>query len=571
MDKYDNMMKKIRHSVLGGILPFDRDKIPMEVLAGVVLATIAIPEVMGYAKIAGMPVITGIYTLLFPLIIFAIFCSSRHLIVGADSATAAILFSIMVPLATPGSAKYIALVSSTALLCAILLIAARLFKLGFVADFLSRTVLVGFLSGVGIQVAIGQLSGMFGVSNSGVDAIPQLISFFMHLPVTSIPTLIVSVIVVVFIVATRFYSKRFPGALIAVIGTIIVSMMFNLSKIGVSSVGFVPSGLPVFSVPTFYVSDYYTLFAAAGACFIVIIAQSAATSRAYAIKNFESIDEDRDIVGLALANGVAGLSGTFVINGSPTKTEVAVESGANSQVASLVTAAVVLVVLVFLTKPISFLPIATLSSIVFLIGINLVDLSSLKDIRSKMPSEFILALVTMITVILFGVLDGIIVAVIISMLWHLRNSYSPNNSYLTHNEKGLWVFAPISPGDDTLEGLIVYRFNRDLFYANSDKLMREALLLIDESRRSVKWLVLDTAGFSDIDYSSSEMLKNLCSILSRRKITFVITIPIPRLKDQLERSGVIDILGEDKVFDNYRDAVEAYAKYCEECDSNVRW
>ncbi len=169
----DNIMKKFRNSVLGGILPFDRSKIPMEVLAGVVLATIAIPEVMGYAKIAGMPVITGIYTLLFPLVIFAIFCSSRHLIVGADSATAAILFSIMVPLATPGSAKYIALVSSTALLCAVLLIAARLFKLGFVADFLSRTVLVGFLSGVGIQVAIGQLSGMFGISTSGIDAIPQ--------------------------------------------------------------------------------------------------------------------------------------------------------------------------------------------------------------------------------------------------------------------------------------------------------------------------------------------------------------------------------------------------------------
>ncbi len=347
--------------------------------------------------------------------------------------------------------------------------------------------------------------------------------------------------------------------------------MFNFSKIGVSSVGFVPSGLPVFSIPTFYVSDYYTLFVAAVACFIVIIAQSAATSRAYAIKNFESIDEDKDIVGLALANGVAGLSGTFVINGSPTKTEVAVESGANSQLASLVTAAVVLVVLVFLTKPISFLPIATLSSIVFLIGINLVDLSSLKDIRSKMPSEFILALVTMTTVILFGVLAGIIVAVIISILWHLSNSYSPNNSYLTRNEKGLWVFAPISPGDDTLEGLIVYRFNRDLFYANSDKLMREALLLIDESRRPVKWFVLDTAGFSDIDYSSSEMLKNLCSILSRRKITFVITIPIPRLKDQMVRSGVIDIIGEDKVYDNYRDAVEAYAKYCKECDNTVKW
>ena len=336
--------KKLKNVLFGGILPFKKSQIPAEVVAGIILAIIAIPEVMGYAKISGMPVITGIYTLLFPLAIFAIFCSSRHLIVGADSATAAILFSIMVSLAAPGSPKYIALVTSVAMLCAIFLIAARVFKLGFIADFLSHTVLVGFLTGVGIQISISQLSGMFGISSAGTNTIPQLINFLVHLPETSIQTLLISITVLVVILGSNRLSKTFPGALIAVIGTIVASMIFNFTSKGIESVGHVTSGLPSFNIPLFYVSDIYTMIIAAGACFIVIIAQSAATSRIYALKHSEKLDENRDILGLAFANGAAALTGTFVVNGSPTKTQMAIDSGAQSQIASLITAGVVLVV-----------------------------------------------------------------------------------------------------------------------------------------------------------------------------------------------------------------------------------
>jgi sulfate permease, SulP family len=558
MIKEVNWFKKLKDVFFGGILPFKKSQLSAEVIAGIILAIIAIPEVMGYAKISGMPVITGIYTLLFPLAIFAIFCSSRHLIVGADSATAAILFSILVSLAAPGSPKYIALVTSVAMLCAIFLIAARVLKLGFIADFLSHTVLVGFLTGVGIQISISQLSGMFGITSEGTNTIPQLINFLMHLPETSIQTLLISITVIAVILGSNRLSKRFPGALIAVIGTIIASMIFNFTNKGIESVGHVTSGLPSFSIPLFYVSDIYTMIIAAGACFIVIIAQSAATSRVYAVKHSEKLDENRDILGLAFANGAAALTGTFVVNGSPTKTQMAMDSGAQSQIASLITAGVVLVVLIFLTNPISFLPNATLSAIVFLIGIKMLDFKSLKDIRQKVPSEYILALITAATVVLISVIWGIILAIIISMLWHLSHSYRPNNSFLTHDKNGKWIFAPVNPGEYTEEGLIVYRFNRDLFYANSDKLLEQALEIVDKTEPPLKWFVLDTAGFSAIDYTSLQMLIHLHGVLAYKGIKMVITIPIFNLREQFKRLGLTDIVGSENIYENFREAVEAY-------------
>jgi sulfate permease, SulP family len=553
-----DLISRFKGVFFEGLLPLDGSRFLPELIAGIVMATIFIPEVMGYSKIAGMPIITGIYTILLPMAIFAIFCSSRHLIVGADSATAAILFGILVTVATPESPVYVAMASAVALLCAIFLILARIFELGFIGDFLSRTALVGFLTGVGIQVAISQLAGMFGVSSTGTSTIPQLISFVSNLPENSIQTLIVSAVVVAVILISRRISRKIPGALIAVVGTIIASFMFNFTQIGVSVVGAVPNGLPALTIPNFYGLDFYALFTAAGACFIVIIAQSAATSRAYSVKCSDELNEDKDVLGLGLANITAGLTGTFVVNGSPTKTQIALDSGARSQLATLVTAAIVLLVIIFLTKPISFLPNATLASIVFLIGLELVDIAGLKDIYQEVPSEFVLAIITLFTVVLAGVLGGIVVSVIISLLLHLSHSYRPNNSILTRNQQGEWDFTPFSPGKYTEKGLIVYRFNRDLYYANADKLMKEVMILIKTSEYPVKWFVLDSGGFNAVDYTSVKMLKELKISLDKLNIVFAMTTVLPSLKEQFEHSGFINVLGKENLYKNVADAIKSF-------------
>lgn len=559
-------MKEIKNKIVGkghnllfsGLFPI-KSRIRTEIIAGLILAAIGIPEVMGYAKIAGMPIITGLYTILLPLALFAIFCSSRHLIVGADSATAAILVSTLAPLALIGSPNYITLVSTVAVICALILLLAHIFKLGFIANFMSRTVLVGFLTGVGIQVAISQVPGMLGLpGGSGLNTIPQLTNIFIHLSDISMPTITVSTVVIIIIRGFRHISPKIPGPLIAVIGTIIASSLFNFNDIGISVVGSVPSGLPSIGIPSLNTVDYISLFVAAFTCFIVIIAQSAATSRAYAFHYSEDLDEDKDILGLAIANGAAGLTGTFVVNGSPTKTEIADEAGSRSQIASLVTAAVVLAVLLFFTNPISFIPEATLASIVFLIGINLIDIKSLRDIRSKVKQEYFLAIFIVIIIILAGVLWGIILSIILSLLLHLSHSYKPVNSMLIRNKKSKWVFTPVSFGKSTEDGLIIYRFNRDLFYANSDLLRKEVLKLVDKADPPLKWFILDTSGFSNVDYTSLKMLKDLYDDLADRNVTFAMIIVLPDLKNKLEALGLIDGIGSQNIYESVLDARKAF-------------
>jgi sulfate permease, SulP family len=284
----------------------------------VTLAALAIPEVMGYSKIAGMPVITGLYTILIPIALFALLGSSRHLVVGADSATAAIMAAGLAGLAATASPQYVALAGLLALITAAILLIARLIGLGFLADFLSRTVLIGFLTGVGIQVAIGQIAGMLGLPGGGSGTLEKLVKDIQQLSQTSGLTLLVSLIVLALIIGCKRFAPNVPGALIAVIGMIAASYFFNLTAQGVSTLGTVPSGLPTFGLPQGVTwNDIPPLIPIAFSCFLVILAQSAATSRAYAAKYNERFSENSDLVGLTLASVGAGLSGTFVVNGSP--------------------------------------------------------------------------------------------------------------------------------------------------------------------------------------------------------------------------------------------------------------
>ena len=371
-------------TVLQGIRPFDKSLLSKDVVAGVTLAALAIPEVMGYTKIAGTPVITGLYTILLPAIAFAILGSSRHLVVGGDSATAAIMYAGIAGLGisglSPGSDEWLAFASLAALITGGLLILARVARLGFLADFISRTVLVGFLTGVGIQVAMGQFGGMLGVPSPDVDldqfsgTVVKFWDTLKEIPDTSGATLAVSLSVIATLVIFEKWIPMIPGGLVAVVGAITVSWAFDLEAHGVSTLGTVPSGLPSLGLPSGVGwDDVGPLLATCVSMFLVIIAQSAATSRAYAVKYKEKFEENTDIVGLSVANIAAGLSSTFVVNGSPTKSKMAEESKASSQVAMLAMAAMVAIVLLFLTKPLAYMPNAVLAAVVFVIGVKLID------------------------------------------------------------------------------------------------------------------------------------------------------------------------------------------------------
>ncbi|HYN66488.1 MAG TPA: SulP family inorganic anion transporter [Ornithinibacter sp.] len=554
-------MTASRLPVLQGILPVDRRRIPMDIAAGVTLAALGIPEVMGYTSIAGMPVVTGLYTILIPIAVFALLGSSRHLVVGADSATAAIMAAGLAGMAAIASPDYVSLAGMLALITGGLLILARLLKLGFIANFLSRSVLIGFLTGVGIQVAMGQVGDMFGIPKQSGGTIEKFVATLGDLSASNGPTVLVSAAVIVVILGSKAISPRLPGALIAVVGAIVVSWQLDLAADGVSTLGVVPSGLPAFGFPSVTWSQFASLVGTAGAIFIVVLAQSAATSRAYAAKYEEPFDENVDLVGLGLANASAGLSGTFVVNGSPTKTQMVDGAGGRSQVASLTTAAIVLIVLLFLTKPLQYMPTAVLASVVFLIGIELVDISGLRRIFRMRRDEFVIAALTGLLVVVVGVEQAIIVAIVVSVIDHLRRSYAPKDAVLLAAPGGHFRSLPVAHGGQLVPGLVVYRFTSGLYYANANRFNEEVLGLVDgaDPAGSVRTVVLEASAVVDVDYSGGLTLMQVVSELHDRGARFVVVQASEDVRAELDRFGVTEAIGADAYFETVGDAVEAHA------------
>jgi high affinity sulfate transporter 1 len=543
-------------SLLGGIKPFDRKRIVRDALAGVNLASINIPQVLGYTRIARMPVVTGLYTVLLPLVAFALFGSSRHLVVAADSATAAIFSSSLSHMAAPASEHYVALVSLVALLTAGLLLLARIFKLGFLADFLSRTVLVGFLTGVGVQVGISMLSDMFGVPVSSRYSLLQAWELLRSLSQPHLPTLALSSGVAAAILVGNRFAPRLPLSFVAVAGTIAASAAFGFEARGIAVIGPVPGGLPSLRLPNVSWSEVLALLPIAASCFVMIIAQSAATARGFAARYGEQVDEDADILGLSAANAAAALSGTFVVNGSPTQTAMADHVGARSQITQLVLAALVMLVLLVLTGPLQYLPRCVLAAIVFTIGAGMVDVTRLRAIRRESPGEFHLAIFTTVTVVALGVEQGILLAIALSLFRHVRHSYRPHTMLFRPDAAGQWTLVPAVPGKETEPGLIVYRFGADLFYANQNRFIDEVRALIARAPTPVRWFIIDAGAITDIDYSAAQSLRDLIAELERRGVGIIFARVAAYLRADMDRHRITPVVGESRIFATLHEAIK---------------
>ena len=526
-----------------------------DALAGVTLAFMNIPQVLGYTRIAGTPVVTGLYTVFLPLVAFAVFGSSRHLVVAADSATASIFASGLSAMAKPESEHYMALVTVVALLTAGLLLLARIFRLGFLADFLSRTVLVGFLTGVGCQVGIAMLGGLLGIAVDSPRTVGQLWEILNRLAQVHLPTLYLSALVAGLILASRYLRPRLPMALFVVVGAIAASFGYDFQGLGIATLGPVPGGLPHFALPAVRWDELLALVPIAASCFVIIIAQSAVTASGFAIRHHERVDEDADILGLSAANTAAALSGAFVVNGSPTQTAMAEHAGARSQIAQVVFAGVVGLVLLFLTGPLQYLPHCVLAGIVFTIAVGLIDVAGLRDIRRESPGEFWLALVTAATVALVGVEQGILLAVALSLLRHVRHSYRPHTSVLAPDAAGRWLPTPAQPGAQSESGLVVYRFGADLFYANANRFSGEVRALVEQAPTPVRWFVVDAGAITDIDYSAARELRDLCDDLKGRGVTLVFGRVGPDLRADMDRHGILALIGAGRVVATLHEAI----------------
>jgi sulfate permease, SulP family len=538
-----------------GLRPFNRNAVVRDVFAGVTLASMNIPQVLGYARIAGMPVVTGLYTVLLPLGAFVVFGSSRHLVVSADSATAIIFSSSLSRMAVPASEKYVALVGMVALLTAGYLFLAWIFKLGFLADFLSHTVLIGFLTGVGVQVSTAMLGDMLGVAVHSSKTLVQAWEIFQGLPQSNIATAALSMFVAGGTLLGKRFVPRLPFSLMAVVGTIAASEAFRFAERGIAIIGPVAGGLPPLGLPDVTWSETLALVPVAASCFVMILAQSAATSRAFALRYHERVDEDADILGISAANAAAAVSGAFVVNGSPTQTAMADRAGARTQVAQLVFGGIALLVLFFLTGPLQYLPRCVLASIVFTIAFGMIDARGLRDVRRESPGEFYLALATAAAVVAIGVEQGILLAIALSLLRHVRHSYRPHTMMLEPDSTGRWVPMPAIPGKETEPGLIVYRFGADLFFANAHRFADEVRALINSAASPVRWLIVDASAITDLDYSAAESIRDLLDELTRRGVRIVFGRVSPYLRSDMERHRITAAVGENWIFSTLHEAI----------------
>lgn len=538
-----------------GIKPVGRAGAVRDGLAGVALAAMNIPQALGYTKIAGMPLVTGLYTLLLPLVAFATFGSSRYLVVAADSATAAILAGGLSHRAPVASQQYVALAGLAALLTAGFLLLARLFKLGFLADFLSQTVLVGFLTGVGVQVGIAVFGEMLGVPVDSPRTVNQLAQIVRGLPQAHVPTVCISGTAVAVVLICRRFAPRLPGPLFAVVIAVATSAAFNFSARGITVIGPIAAGLPRLGVPEASWEEVLALLPVSASCFLMIVTQSAATARAYAARHRDILDENADLLGLSAANATAALSGAFVVNGSPTQTAMVESSGGRSQLAQLATAGVVALVLLFLTGPLQYLPRCVLAAIVFTIAVGLVDLRGLRDILRESPGEFELALATAAVVVVIGVEQGILLAMVLSLLRHVRHSYRPHTAVLVEDDAGHWQPIPAVPGALSGPGLVIFQFGADLFYANAGRFAQDVRGLIEGAPPPVKWLVVDAGAITNVDYSAARILRQLQDDLTRDGVALVLVHAPSSLRADLERHHLTNLIGADHIFDTLREAL----------------
>lgn len=524
-----------------------------DLVAGLVVAAVAVPELIGIATIAGLPIQMGLYSALLAPIVFALVGSSRRLIVGADSATAVLLLAAAGSLAAIGSPEYVTIVGAVSLLAALFLGIITLLRLNFLSDLISRPVMVGVLAGVGMQLMIAKFPEMLGSTIHGsalavLAAIPGLLGHINGMSVT-IAILVLGIIVI-------FRRSRVPAPLLALIAVMVFASFVNLRQLGVAFVGAIPSGLPGVAIPSLSLTSMIGLVPVALSIAIVILAQSATVIRTNATEHDEPIRLSRDMFALSLAGIISSLTHGFAINGSPPRTIVADLAGMKTQMASVVMSLVILLVLLFGGGFFSLLPIPALAAVVFAMGIYLIRWHELRYILRTHWSEFVIATAALAGVVCLGVFNGVIFAVLLSLLERLRREYHPTDEVLLRDGKlNEWATERIGEVPAVPDDMIVYSFDGSLFFENSDYFTHRLKQALREARHEVHSLIIDAGAIDSIDYTAVEQLKYLYRLLSADGIRLGFAHVSPDLMREFDRYGVTDLIGVANLAPTLRAAI----------------
>ncbi|MCO2931523.1 SulP family inorganic anion transporter [Pseudomonas aeruginosa] len=543
---------------LDSLLHYRRAWFRPDVQAGLSVAAIQIPTAIAYAQIAGFPPQVGLYACILPMLIYALIGSSRQLMVGPDAATAAMVAAAITPLAAGDPQRLVDLSMIVAIMVGLFSIVAGLARAGFIARFLSRPILVGYLNGIGLSLLVGQLGKLFGYEAATSGFVAGILALLENLLHIHWPTLILGSLSLLLMVLLPRRFPQLPGALCGVLLASLAAALLGLDRYGVELLGEVPAGLPQLSWPQTSLEELKSLLRDATGITVVSFCSAMLTARSFAARHGYSINANHEFVALGLANIGAGVSQGFAISGADSRTAVNDMVGGKTQLVGVVAALVIAATLLLLNKPLGWVPMPALGAVLLLAGWGLIDVQALKGFWKLSRFEFSLCLLTTVGVLSVGVLPGIFVAVSIAVLRLLYYTYRPSDAVLgwMHGIDGQVELAKY-PQATTLPGLVIYRFDAPLLFFNADYFKQRVLAVVDGSERP-NAVLLNAEAMTNLDISGLATLHEVQQILKAQGVHLSLARVTGQTLDLLQRSSMLGEIKPPLVFSSVRSGVSAY-------------
>jgi len=555
--------------------------LPREVSAGITLAALMIPLNIGYAQVAGLPPVTGLYAAIIPLAVFALLTSSRLLVTSPDASMAGLVGAALVAFAAPGDPLRLQYALALALLCGLVFFVFWFFRLAFLANFLSRAVMAGFITGLGVEVFTNQVRKMLAAphiidAGSGVLAAAErikdvmassvdtegyfveLVALFQSIPHANLWSVGIGVSAILIVRLLKRYAPRIPGALVALTLLTVIVAVFDLASRGVGVLGAMPSGPPTLTLPAIPPADYLRLLPSALAIVAIVLCEGLLVARSYSSKYGYKVDGDQLLFAWGAANIAAGFTGSLVTGNSPSRSAAMDDAGARSQVPSLVAAATIAVVMLFFTDVLAYLPNAALAGIVANAVLSLIEVHELRELWQIRRSDFWIAATCLVSVLALGPLRAVLIAFLLSTIDVIRRASHPDTAMLVEAPDGSH-FAPAGDGDAVRpSGLVIYRFGAPLYFANATLFLEEVEQLLDRASTPVRWFVLDAEAMVDIDSTGAEALRHAITLLVSRDVTFVISRADRAFRTWFEKYGLMELMDGKHFYPTNRRAAEAF-------------
>ena len=531
-----------------------------DLFAGLSVAAVALPVSIAYAELAGLSPAVGLYASIGPLLAYALFGTSPQLMVNPDAASCAILAAAVTPLAGGDPNLYLSLATALTLFTGILCMLASVFRLGVLANFLSRPILVGFLNGIALSIFLGQIGKVLGFQVTASKIVPKLLEIISKLPSTQMPTLLVTLFSIAVLLLVRKFITKVPAALAVLVLSAVVVKLFDLQSLGVAVLAPVPAGLPALALPIVPLDTVPQLLGSGAGLALVLFTSGTITSRSFASRGGYEVDVDRELVAYGAANIASSLAQGFVVTGADSRTAMAVTAGAKTQVTGLVAAAVIALVLLFFTGPLQFVPLAALGVVLISAALSLLDFSSLRLLWRMDRRECGLSLVTTAGVVALGSINGILIAVALAIVRFVKHTARPSVELLG-KEKGLPGLHSIDrhTSAKAIPGLVLFRFNAPLVFFNAEHFKQCALKAARASGEDLRWFVIDTIPISDIDINGVTVLKDLKQKLAGQNVKLVLAGRQSEIETGLRQIGEQVENVSELTYPTLRQAVNAFS------------